>query len=66
MSGLFGETPKTPEPKSPAPMPDDQSPSVIEAKRRKELDIMSRGGRSSTILTDGGGGSYSGTKLGAA
>ena len=56
MSGLFGggdSSPPPPVPKPVAPMPDDQSPMVQEAQRRRVAAIMARGGRQSTILTDG-------------
>lgn len=58
MSSIFGGQ-KAPLPKPPAPMPDEQSPAVLEAKRREAERIMSRGGRRSTILSapeDRGGG----------
>lgn len=67
MGGLF-KTPKAPEPAPVAPMPDSSSESVTEAARRKRMDIMSRAGRSSTILTkpeDRTSGDYSGNKLGS-
>lgn len=35
----------------PARMPDPNDPAVIDAKRRAMMDALSRGGRSSTILT---------------
>lgn len=44
----------TPAPTPAATMPDDQSPAVLEARRRKAADIMARGGRTSTILTTEG------------
>lgn len=44
----------TPQPR----MPDPEDPSVIEAKRRKQAEILGRGGRSSTILTGRPGQSY--------
>lgn len=67
MGGLFPKAPKTPEPKPVAPMPDADSDAVREAARRKNMDIMSRAGRSSTILTtpENRGGDYAGTKLGS-
>ena len=74
MGGLFSKPsmPPIPEPKPPAPMPDSESPAVLEAKRKAQMDIMSRAGRSSTILTapegrggGNGGESYSSTRLGA-
>lgn len=55
-------------PKPPAPMPDTTSSAVLEAKRKSQMDIMSRAGRQSTILTapkDRGDGSYVATTLGA-
>lgn len=72
MSGLFGsKSPgiiqQPPEPKPPAPMPDADSPAVREARRKAQLDIMGRAGRSSTILTapEGRGGTdYAKTTLG--
>ena len=58
-----------PEPQEPAPMPDTESPEVLAAKRRQMAEMMSRGGRESTILTSpsdrGGIGDYNKTKLGA-
>lgn len=50
MSGLFGSA-DPPAPKPPAPMPDDQSPAVLDAKRSATERILSRAGRSATILT---------------
>lgn len=49
-------------------MPDTSSAAVIEARRRAQMDVMGRAGRSSTILTapqNRGGDSYSATTLGA-
>lgn len=67
MTQLFSG--KAPTPQQVAPMPDSNSPAVQEARRQAQLDIMSRSGRSSTILTQGGGrpsgDSYSGSKLGS-
>lgn len=70
MSGLF-QRPKiavAQAVKPPAPMPDDQDPSVIEARRREQMRRLQSGGRQSTILTGGGGGggfdSYGSSKLG--
>jgi hypothetical protein len=51
MGGLFDDPPKPPKPPPPAPMPDDQSPMVKEAERRKRGEWASRGGRASTILS---------------
>ena len=65
MTTLFTK-PKTitmPEPQPTAPMPDEGSPAVIEARRRAQLDAMRRAGRSSTILTNSEG-DYGGTVLG--
>lgn len=56
MSSLFSP-PKpapvlpTPAPTPPATMPDDQSPAVLEARRRRAAEILARSGRTSTILT---------------
>lgn len=49
MSGLFGGG--APSPKPPAPMPDDQSPAVVQARKTEQERILSRAGRQSTILT---------------
>lgn len=71
MSGLFGSqqaAPVAPTPAAPAPMPDPNSPAVQAARLKAQSDIMSRAGRSSTILTapkDRGGDSYSSNQLGA-
>lgn len=53
MTGLFGGGGDQPQatPKPPAPMPDDQSAGVLEAKRNAAQKILSRAGRQSTILT---------------
>jgi hypothetical protein len=50
MGGLFSK-PKIPDPQPPAPMPDDQSPGVLEAQRRNLNAAMARSGRRSTILS---------------
>ena len=34
-------------------MPDEADPAALEAKRRKRAELALRGGRSSTILTEG-------------
>jgi hypothetical protein len=52
MAGLFA--PKIPDPKPVAPMPDPEGPESIAARRRAQSDILSRAGRSSTILTSVG------------
>lgn len=75
MGSLFSPQPTVvqqaaPVPKPPAAMPDTMSASVLESKRKAQMDIMSRAGRQSTILTapkDRGGsdGSYIATTLGA-
>lgn len=71
MGGLFSPKPPSPPPmpavQKPAVLPDEQSPAVLEAKRRAQTDMMQRAGRSSTILTapgNRGGGDYSKTTLG--
>lgn len=51
MGGLFGGDQPQATPKPPAPMPDDMSPGVQEAKRAATERILSRAGRQSTILT---------------
>lgn len=69
MTGLFDRPQmQTPVPQAPAPMPDPSSAGVLEAKRRAQMEILSRAGRSSTILTAPGqrSGDYSATKLGTA
>lgn len=67
MAKLFGgsKTP-APTPTPAAPMPDAQSPAVLEARRRQQMEMMQRAGRQSTLLSDAnrGGDSYSNTKLG--
>jgi hypothetical protein len=56
MTGIFSK-PKAPplmtvpEVKPPAPLPDDQSPEVLESKRRAMAEL-GRLGRPSTILTN--------------
>lgn len=70
MTQIFSKAPpQTPSPAAPATMPDPNSPSVTDAKRRAQLDIMSRAGRSSTILTApdkrGGDAPYTATRLGS-
>ena len=61
MSGLFGGGPSTPEIKPPAPMPDSESPAILEAGRRRRGEMTRIGGRASTILSDARGdtGDYS-------
>lgn len=57
--------PEMPKPRSPAPMPDEMSPAAMEARRRKQVDALSRGGRQSTILTgESDRGNYTGASLG--
>jgi hypothetical protein len=43
---------KTPKPKGPARMPDDKSPEVLEARRRRIAETQAASGRESTILSD--------------
>jgi len=50
MSGLFGGG-KKPKVEAPQRMPDPEDPALVEARRRKALDITARGGRAATILT---------------
>lgn len=59
MSSLF-KTPKAPQP---VRMPDTEDPAAEEARRRKALEAMQRGGRASTVLS---GDTYSGNTLGTA
>lgn len=70
MTDLFSTPPPapTPAPKPPAVMPDVMSPEVMAARNKARMDVMTRAGRSSTILTapkDRPGGDYSATALGA-
>lgn len=64
MSGLFGGDNdqaaqlQIPTPKPVAPMPDPTSPLVIEARRRRTAEILQRGGRESTIMSDDKGTSF--------
>jgi hypothetical protein len=57
MSGLFGggnepqPPPPPPAPKPTPPMPDLESPMVLEAGERRKAAILARGGRRSTILS---------------
>ena len=46
--------PVTPTP--PATMPDPNSPTILEAKRKATSDAMARAGRASTILSAGNSG----------
>lgn len=63
MAALFGA--KTPEVKPSAPLPDEYSPGVLEARRRQQMDMMGRGGRRSTILSEeDSGGTFTDGKLG--
>lgn len=70
MSGLFSRPDPVqaaaPTPKPPAPMPDTSSPAVMESRRRAQLDVLNRAGRTSTILTapKDRGGDYSSATLG--
>lgn len=47
--------PPPPEPKPTPPMPDMQSPQVLEAQRANTAAILARSGRRSTILSQGEG-----------
>lgn len=69
MGSLFEDPPPPPKPAPPAPMPDDQSPAVKEAERRRGALWASRSGRASTILsgdpeTSGSNAPYTRDKLG--
>lgn len=50
MAGLFGGGDR-PAPRPAPRMPDEEGPSILDARRRERERIMSRAGRSSTILT---------------
>ncbi len=50
MGGLF---PKPPKPPAPVAMPDPEDASVREAQRRRQAEMQARGGRDSTILSEG-------------
>lgn len=64
MFGAKSAPPPTPTPA--APMPDPQSPGILEARKKSAESIMSRAGRASTILSaENNGGNYSATKLGS-
>lgn len=52
VKSLFG-APKAPELKPPTPMPTADDAAVRAAKRRQLASMQARGGRLSTILTDG-------------
>jgi hypothetical protein len=68
MAGLFGgggTPPPPPPPKPVAPMPDEESPLVLEAARRKQVEILNRSGRRSTIMSqDDSDAPYSAKTLG--
>lgn len=49
-SGLFGGS--KPQLQPVTRMPDQQDPAVLEAKRKQQADMLARGGRDSTILSD--------------
>jgi hypothetical protein len=56
MAGILGA--KKTDVKPPAPLPDETDPSIMAAGAKRTADNRSRGGRASTILSDGlGGGS---------
>ena len=48
--------PQAPTPQPVAPMPDSDSVEIRRAKQQELSRRMARGGRQSTILSDGGGG----------
>lgn len=56
MGGLISR----PKPEPVAPMPDDNDPAVVAARRREIEEARQRGGRASTMLSD----SYSSRNLG--
>ncbi|MDQ0475046.1 hypothetical protein [Labrys wisconsinensis] len=53
--GLFSK-PKAPKPQPVAPLPDDNDPAVLRAKRMSILSAQGRSGRDSTILNRPGAG----------
>lgn len=69
MPGIFGSTPPTPQVAVSPPMPDSQSPSVVEAQNAAAIQATKRAGRQSTILGKQAAptvaDSYSGAKLGS-
>lgn len=60
LKNIFGGGDSTPQPKPVTPMPDDQDPSVLAARKRQYEMASTRSGRASTILSD----AYSNDKLG--
>lgn len=64
MASLFGI--KQPEVKPAAPLPDEYSPGVLEARRRQTAAMMGRGGRRDTMLSqdEQPGANFTDTKLG--
>jgi hypothetical protein len=52
MAGIFSK-PKMPQLPKPVRMPDPEDPSIREQRRRRQEQMASRGGRDSTILSDG-------------
>lgn len=48
--GLFGG--EKPQLQPVTRMPDAQDPAILEAKRKQQAEMMARGGRDSTILSD--------------
>jgi hypothetical protein len=70
MPGLLGaKTPPTPQVAVAPPMPDQQSPQVVEAQNNAAITAQQRAGRSSTVLGKNGpptaADSYASTKLGS-
>jgi hypothetical protein len=49
MGGLFKS--KTPKPTPVQRMPDEEDPTVVEARRRAAADAQARSGRTSTVLS---------------
>ena len=58
LKSLFGG--KTPKPQPTVRQPDEQDPAAIEARRRKQAELVSGKGRASTDLT----GTYASDRLG--
>ncbi len=53
MAGLFGGgKSKTVKPEAPVRMPDPDDPALIEARKRRLTELLGRGGRASTVMTN--------------
>lgn len=67
MGDLFASTPEIQTPQ-PVRQPDVMDPALLEAERKRKAELLARGGRRSTILSEGTdttvGGTYTGKALG--